>query len=102
MPRGVREADPQTRKTKFGPTLYVFYNESRKPVVALISHKVLNVVFRTNFSIIPRTHNVVNLYLSTYNGRFLFKLTTPNSTICCVSFGSHLLQWSLRTVNTCF
>ena len=25
MPRGVREADPQTRKTKFGPTFYVFY-----------------------------------------------------------------------------
>ena len=24
MQRGVREADPQTRKTKFGPTFYVF------------------------------------------------------------------------------
>ena len=25
MQRGDREADPQTRKTKFGPTFYVFY-----------------------------------------------------------------------------
>ena len=28
---GVREADPQTRKTKFGPTFYVFY--SAHPIV---------------------------------------------------------------------